>query len=163
MINRIDKTEIRPLVALALFLPLVGCASAPQPRLDNSPPTPTLGPRALGRLPPEVIQRAVRVNFTVFRLCFEAGMRRDPNLTGKVVVRFVIGLDGAVTSVTDGGSDLPDQQVVACVVRSFSRVQFPPPNGGTVTVTYPIMFNTGGPPPDIGVPLGAQAPSGGGP
>lgn len=94
-----------------------------------------------GRLPPEVIQRIVRQNFGRFRLCYEKGLEKNPDLQGRVTVRFVINRDGAVTTVTNGGSDLPDEAVIACIVRSFSGLSFPQPEGGIVTVSYPIMFS----------------------
>ena len=97
-----------------------------------------------GRLPPEVIQRIVRQNFGRFRLCYENGLRNNPNLQGRVSVRFVIGRDGAVSQVSNGGSDMPDSGVVSCTVRSFYGLSFPQPSGGIVTVTYPIMFAPGG-------------------
>jgi hypothetical protein len=96
-----------------------------------------------GRLPPEVIQRIVRQNFGRFRLCYENGMRNNPNLQGRVSVKFVIDRSGAVSMTADGGSDLPDQGVVQCVVRGFGNLSFPQPEGGMVTVVYPIMFNPG--------------------
>jgi hypothetical protein len=97
-----------------------------------------------GRLPPEVIQRIVRQNFGRFRLCYENGLRNSPNLGGRVAVRFVIGRDGAVSNVGNGGSDLPDSAVVSCVVRAFYGLSFPQPENGIVTVTYPIVFTPGG-------------------
>jgi hypothetical protein len=96
-----------------------------------------------GRLPPEVIQRIVRQNFGRFRLCYENGLRANPNLSGRVTVRFSIGRDGSVDNVADGGSDLPSAAVVACVVRSFGALSFPQPEGGLVTVNYPIIFAPG--------------------
>jgi FHA domain len=96
-----------------------------------------------GRLPPEVIQRIVRQNFGRFRLCYENGMKNNPNLQGRVTVKFVIDRSGAVAMTADGGSDLPDQGVVQCVVRGFGNLSFPQPEGGMVTVVYPIMFNPG--------------------
>ncbi len=96
-----------------------------------------------GRLPPEVIQRIVRQNFGRFRLCYENGLRTNPNLQGRVAVKFVIDRSGAVSMSQDGGSDLPDQGVVGCVVRGFSNLSFPQPEGGIVTVVYPIIFNPG--------------------
>jgi hypothetical protein len=93
-----------------------------------------------GRLPPEVIQRVVREHFTVLRKCYEVGLGRDPNLTGRVVVRFVIGRDGKVSAVKDGGSDIPDAQVRECVLGAFSALEFPAPEGGIVTVVYPILL-----------------------
>lgn len=93
-----------------------------------------------GRLPPEVIQRIVRQNFGRYRLCYENGLRSDPSLHGRVTVRFVIDRSGAVQKATDGGSTLPDKTVVACVVRGFGNLSFPQPEGGIVTVVYPIEF-----------------------
>jgi Ca-activated chloride channel family protein len=96
-----------------------------------------------GRLPPEVIQRITRQNFGRFRLCYENGLRSNPNLSGRVSVKFVIGRDGAVSTSQDGGSDLPDQAVVGCVVRAVGNLSFPQPEGGIVTVVMPILLNPG--------------------
>jgi hypothetical protein len=96
-----------------------------------------------GRLPGEVIQRIVRQNHGRFRECYVEGLRKNPTLEGHVSVRFVIGREGAVSSVSNGGSDLPDASVVQCVVRAFYGLSFPPPEGGIVTVTYPLMLQPG--------------------
>lgn len=96
-----------------------------------------------GRLPPEVIQRIVRQNFGRFRLCYENGLRNNPTLSGRVSVKFVIDRSGAVSTASDGGSELPDQGVIGCVVRGFTNLSFPQPEGGIVTVVYPIIFNPG--------------------
>ncbi len=96
-----------------------------------------------GRLPPEVIQRIVRQNYGRFRMCYENGLRNNPNLEGRVTVRFVIGRDGSVSNVANGGSDIPDSGVVGCVVQAYYGLSFPQPEGGIVTVVYPIMFSPG--------------------
>lgn len=94
-----------------------------------------------GHLPSEVIQRVVRQNFGRFKFCYQDGLRSDPSLQGRVTVRFVIGRDGAISSVQNGGSDLPNAGVVSCVVRAFYGLSFPAPESGIVTVTYPIVFS----------------------
>lgn len=96
-----------------------------------------------GRLPPEVVQRIVRQNYGRFRLCYENGLRSNPNLTGRVTARFVISREGAVSNVQNGGSDLPDAGVVSCVVQAFYGLSFPTPENGIVTVSYPIMLSPG--------------------
>src|SRR6187431_1949776 len=96
-----------------------------------------------GRLPPEVIQRIVRQNYGRFRMCYEQGLGRNPNLEGRVSARFVIGRDGAVSNASNGGSDLPDSGVVKCVISAFYGLSFPQPEGGIVTVVYPIMLSPG--------------------
>ena len=99
-----------------------------------------------GRLPPEVIQRIVRQNFGRFRLCYEKGLAKDPNLAGRVSVRFMIGRGGSVPVASNAGSDLPDAEVVQCVVSAFRGLTFPePPEGsGAITVVYPLQFASDG-------------------
>jgi hypothetical protein len=89
-----------------------------------------------GRLPPEVIQRIVRQNYGRFRMCYEQGLSRNPNLEGRVSVRFVIGRDGSVSNVSNGGSDIPDSQVVQCVIRAYYGLSFPQPEGG---ISLPLI------------------------
>jgi hypothetical protein len=93
-----------------------------------------------GRLPPEVIQRVVRTRTASYRACYEQGLRTDPALSGNVTVRFVIGRDGAVSSASNASSTLP-ATVASCVVRQFASLQFPQPEGGIVTVNYPLTFS----------------------
>ena len=94
-----------------------------------------------GRLPPEVIQRIARQNFGKFRLCYEDALRTTPTLEGRVAVKFVIDRAGAVSSAADGGSDIGDAKMIACVVKGFSAMKFPQPEGGIVTVVYPLVFS----------------------
>jgi hypothetical protein len=104
----------------------------------------TAGPTTVnGHIPAEVIQRVVRQNYGRFRACYENGLRTNPNLTGRVTARFVIGRDGSVSTVANGGSDLPNSSVVSCVVSQFYGLSFPAPDGGVVSVIYPIMFTPG--------------------
>ncbi|EYF02770.1 AgmX/PglI C-terminal domain-containing protein [Chondromyces apiculatus] len=106
------------------------------------PPTIRWGlTQVTGRLPPEAIRRIIRQNFGRFRACYEDGLRRNPALAGRVTARFVIGRDGSVGAAQSNGSDLPDEAVVSCVVRAFYGISFPQPEGGIVTVVYPIVFS----------------------
>lgn len=90
--------------------------------------------RAPGRLAPEEIQRVVREHYGVFRKCYEVGL---------VVVRFVIERDGSVGTVKDQGSTIGDPEVISCVLRAYEKLSFPDPDGGIVTVVYPIEFSPG--------------------
>lgn len=109
--------------------------------VGKAPVMRTVGETAVsGRLPAQVIQRVVRQNFGRFRMCYEQGLGRNPGLEGRVSVRFVIGRDGAVSTVSAGG-DLPDQGTKSCMVSAFYGIGFPPPEEGVVQVTYPLMFS----------------------
>ena len=98
-------------------------------------------PTTNGHLPPEVIQRIVRQNDGRYRFCYQQALKTNPELTGRVAVKFLIARDGSVAFSADGGSDIPDQGVRQCVVSSFTQLSFPPPDSGVVTVVYPIVFS----------------------
>ncbi len=99
-------------------------------------------PKVNGRLPPEAVQRVVRDNFGRMRACYEAGLQRDPGLEGRIAVKFVIDREGAVAMASTEERSLPDGAVASCVQRAFHQMTFPRPEGGIVTVVYPIVFST---------------------
>jgi hypothetical protein len=94
-----------------------------------------------GHLPAEVIQRIVRQNDGRYRFCYAKALKENPNLQGRVTVRFVIDRGGAVALAADGGSDIPDVGVRQCVVTAFQSLSFPAPDAGMVTVVYPLVFS----------------------
>jgi len=113
--------------------------------LHRKPRVPSLHaeePTINGRLQTDVIQRIVGQNFGRFRACYDEGVRTNPDLAGRVLVKFVIDRSGDVAVAQDRASDLPDQSVVRCVVRAFQNLSFPKPAGGIVTVVYPIVFGS---------------------
>lgn len=93
------------------------------------------------RMPPEIIQRVVRGSLGRFRACYADGLRKNPALAGRVTTKFVIARDGSVSAASDGGSDLPDADVRACVQRAFMSLEFPANPDGIATVTYPIVMS----------------------
>jgi hypothetical protein len=93
------------------------------------------------RYPPEAIRDVIRRNFGRFRACYQQGLLRNPKLEGRVRVRFVIASDGSVQSPQDAGSDLPDREVVACVVRAFYALHFAATDTQAIAVSYPIVFS----------------------
>lgn len=97
-----------------------------------------------GSLPQEVVQRIVRTNFPAFGACYETGLQRSRALSGRITVRSRIVRSGATqaTSHDPFRTDLADQEVIACVIRSFEKLSFPPPEerGGSVEIVYPLLF-----------------------
>lgn len=111
-----------------------------------------------GRLPPAKVQDVVRDHAGDFKRCYEEGLKRDPKLAGRVALRFVIGTSGAVTdaktvSPTDpippdaiappsasNLAALTDAKVLACAVDVVKKLTFAKPDGGAVTVVYPLTF-----------------------
>jgi hypothetical protein len=56
-------------------------------------------------------------------------------------VKFVIARDGSVSVANAADRTLASTTVASCVERSFLSLAFPEPEGGIVTVVYPIVFS----------------------
>jgi tetratricopeptide (TPR) repeat protein len=110
-------------------------------RHSSRPPTVRMaGTRVSGRLPPAAIQRTVREHFGRFRACYHQGLLRNPELAGSLLTRFVIARDGSVQS-PESDNGLGDVNVARCIERAFTDLRFSAPEGGVVTVVYPLRFS----------------------
>ena len=99
------------------------------------------GAQVNGRLPPEAVQRVVRQSFGRMRACYEAGLKNNPDLEGRVAVKFVIDREGQVALASPwSDTTIADVKVAQCVTRAYQAMTFPKPEGGIVTVVYPIVF-----------------------
>jgi len=109
------------------------------------PPEPTAksSPEVMkGRLPPEEIQKVVRANFDKLRGCYDEALKKDAKLAGKLVIKFVIKTDGTTEGVAkDEGTTIADAAMVECSLSAIKGIQFPRPEGGIVTVVYPIEYS----------------------
>lgn len=92
---------------------------------------------------PEKIQGAVRARFDQLRTCYERNLAQDPEATGTVKVRFEIGLDGRVARIASAFTGTLAPEVATCMEAVFASIAFPAPEGGIVTVTYPVVLTPG--------------------
>lgn len=96
-----------------------------------------------GGLDKDVIAEIIRSQLGQIRYCYERQLSASPDLYGKVMVRFTIGLDGAVAEQRIGTTTLKNADVEGCILRRVARWKFPNPKGGTsVLVTYPFLFKS---------------------
>jgi len=95
-----------------------------------------------GPLDPDIIRRIVRAHINEIRYCYNQGLGRDPNLRGRVVVRFTIDVGGNVRESTVKESALKDPAVGNCIATRIQRWSFPRPRPGSgeVFVTYPFVL-----------------------
>jgi Ca-activated chloride channel family protein len=98
-------------------------------------------PIILGALDRGLIREVVERNQNPIRYCYQRELTKDPTLTGKVVVKFVVSEDGLVSTASIKSSTLGNSAVETCVVRLFLRMRFPAnPGGGIVVASYPFVF-----------------------
>jgi hypothetical protein len=101
-----------------------------------------------GRLPPEVIQRTMRLNAGAFRACYADALQRRPGLSGRAVIKYVIDRSGAVSFAADGGSEVDDAPMLRCMIEAAYKLTFPQPEGGVVTVVWPFALSPEAPAPE---------------
>ncbi len=93
-----------------------------------------------GHLAPEVISRVIASHYGEVRYCYEKQLKMNPDLEGKLTVRFTIGTDGHISNATIEESTLNNMEVESCVLYKVKNWQFPRPRGGSVTVIFPFIF-----------------------
>ncbi len=92
-----------------------------------------------GDLSPKEVAKVVNRRIGAIKGCYERALRRDPNLEGKITIRFTIAGSGKVSAARTTLNEL-SPAVGKCIVSSFKRFRFPQPDGGSLTVEYPFMF-----------------------
>lgn len=95
---------------------------------------------AAGGLPPEVITRVLRSRMAQIRYCYQKALAIDPKTAGKITVSFTIDPKGATSGAKAASSTLGDATLDACIVSVVSKITFPEPTSGSVTVSYPIVL-----------------------
>lgn len=124
-----------------------GCAlTGRNPRREGH--VPHLRPGAVdvvGSLSKEVIRRVIQRHANEVRFCYEEGLRRTPELAGRVEVKFVIAPSGAVQNALVASNTLAGDQARTsqCIAEAVKRWSFPAPDGGgVVVVSYPFLLET---------------------
>lgn len=98
--------------------------------------------RVKGQLSKELIDKEVRRHRPQISFCYNAQLTRNPDLSGKVTLSWIIRLDGSVTSAKVKSSSLGNSDAESCMVRALGGWRFPKPEGGVVEVEYPFVFDT---------------------
>lgn len=96
-----------------------------------------------GGLDREVIAQYIKTQFGQILYCYERQLSANPDLYGKVAVKFTIAGTGKVETQTINETTLKDKSVEGCILNKIAKWKFPEPKGGTkVLVTYPFLFKS---------------------
>lgn len=96
-----------------------------------------------GGLDREVIAQYIKSKLGQILYCYERQLSANPDLFGKVAVKFTIGASGAVEQQLVSDTTLKNATVEGCILNKISNWRFPTPQGGTkVVVTYPFLFKS---------------------
>jgi len=93
-----------------------------------------------GSLDPSVIAREIKGRLGAVKACYESGLKRNPNIGGKIQLRFEISAVGKVTSAEIENDTMGDSEVASCIKQRVASWRFPAPAGGSVQFSYPFIF-----------------------
>jgi hypothetical protein len=93
-------------------------------------------------LDPAAVAAKIRQYRGALVACYEAALKRNPNLSGKITLRFTIGKIGKVTRVDIEVDTMHDDEVNQCISDRAINWRFPPPQSGSdgVQFAYPFIF-----------------------
>jgi outer membrane biosynthesis protein TonB len=97
-------------------------------------------PAVDGELDPAMVAKEVRTRLGAIKACYERALKRNPNLSGKVVIHWTITQAGTVSGVDVEQDTLGDAEVASCIKSLIARWRFPAPAGGSVEVSFPFVF-----------------------
>jgi hypothetical protein len=124
---------------------LLGCVALGALACSGEPAKSPEKPVELGEpsddIDPAIIGDAVRGNSRFFQRCYETGRERNPELAGRVELRFLINPDGSVGQVVVVDTDLPTQ-IADCVVNAFYGLTLPQQESAVIA-QYPMFFQPG--------------------
>jgi TonB family protein len=88
----------------------------------------------------EMIRAKVRAYLPELEAGYSTAIRRNPNLKGKLLVRFRIDPSGRIRFVESVESSVMDGTFVMTVLEKVRQWSFDPIPGRTVEVLYPLVF-----------------------
>ena len=97
-------------------------------------------PAVDGELDPGLVAKEVRARLGAIKACYERALKRNPTLTGKIVMHWTITAAGTVSGVDVEQDSLGDSEVASCIKSLVARWRFPAPSGGSVDVSFPFVF-----------------------
>jgi outer membrane biosynthesis protein TonB len=97
-------------------------------------------PAVDGQLDPGVVSKEVRTRLGAIKACYERALKRNPTLSGKVVVHWTITAAGTVSGIDVENDTMGDNEVSSCIKSLIARWRFPAPAGGSVEVSFPFVF-----------------------
>lgn len=97
--------------------------------------SPTVDKEALGKF--------IRLRLRSIQGCYEAQLKRNPQLRGKIVLRFTIGTRGQVVEVSIDSDTMGNDEVASCVMRLVKAWRLPFTPEGDTPVSFPFLFQPG--------------------
>ena len=110
---------------------------------SSQAPAPAIAPHdtSAGSRTPESILRVIRAHVGGFRYTYEKYLRQNPNLGGKISLKFVIAPSGEIIAMSLASSSSGDDALDQEIMDKARQMRFDPIPRGNVTVTYAFVLS----------------------
>ena len=114
------------LIYIVSVLLVTGCVAVPKENIDR-----------------EEIRQTISSNRSKFKLCYDEALKRNENLSGRIVVEFDIETQGDVPRAFAIENDTQDTVFGSCIADQLKTIKFPPPPKEEIArVRYPFVFSS---------------------
>jgi outer membrane biosynthesis protein TonB len=93
-----------------------------------------------GGLTRDQVTRVVKDHASAIKYCYEKELQRQPTLSGKIEVYWVIRPNGSVDRVRIASTTVGSREVEGCIERQVRNWQFPRSDADTIVQTFPFFF-----------------------
>jgi hypothetical protein len=95
-----------------------------------------------GKLADSAIEKTLARYLQKFQYCYEKALLTDSTLAGTIQMQWTIGASGNVSGAEVVRSAMNNAGLHSCLKRELSKIHFPSPSGGEVTVKKPFSFQS---------------------
>ena len=124
---KVEKSEGAVAVKGRAEKAVVGKASVGKPEID-------------GVVDSASVAKTIRGSSAAVKRCYDKALLANPTLKGKVSVTVLINEKGRVENIEISEDTIKDAEVTKCIKGVVSKLRFPKPDGGPVSVTFPFVF-----------------------
>lgn len=100
------------------------------------------GQTGTGQIDKSAVARVFSRRKGAIKYCYEKALKGNPNVRGKVTIRFTIGPAGRITDISASGNTTGNSEIASCIIDKVRGWRFDPPSGGSVTFSYPFLLDT---------------------
>jgi hypothetical protein len=97
-------------------------------------------PTVEGDLSADVIKSEMNKRLRSLKDCYDRALKRNPSLKGKIVLSFEIQESGRISSLNLEDDSVGSAEVKSCIAERARSWRFPQPSGGSVFVSFPLVF-----------------------
>lgn len=72
--------------------------------------------------------------------CYKDEKIKNPLIKGTILVRFIVSENGKVKETSIEQSYINNKAIEDCIQTIIKKLNFPPPNGGQASISYPLEF-----------------------